>query len=230
MKKCIKCLVEKETTEFLKSRNVCKKCISIYKKEYSSKNCEKIKNYMKEYYNTNQDLLKDRQVSRYRKDTKAKIEYQKKYTEINRERIRSYKKEYYDENKDSIREYKREYQNLRRKNDTIFKLKYIVSRMIRRSLNIRRIPKKSKAADILGCDILSFRSHLENLFTEEMTWENYGKVWDIDHRIPLSTAKSEAEVIKLNHYTNLQPLNSFINRVIKKDKIDFDQQNLPNKS
>ena len=36
-------------------------------------------------------------------------------------------------------------------------------------------------------------------------------------RVPLSLAKSEEELIKLNHYTNLQPLCSKINRDIKKD-------------
>jgi hypothetical protein len=45
--------------------------------------------------------------------------------------------------------------------------------------------------------------------------ENYG--WDLDHIIPLSSAKTEGEVIKLNHYTNIQPLCSYVNRDIKKN-------------
>jgi len=45
--------------------------------------------------------------------------------------------------------------------------------------------------------------------------ENYG--WDIDHIIPLSSAKTIEDLIKLNHYTNLQPLCSFKNRCIKRD-------------
>ena len=43
---------------------------------------------------------------------------------------------------------------------------------------------------------------------------NYG--WDIDHIIPTHIAKTEEELIGLNHYTNLQPLCSHINRNIKK--------------
>ena len=57
-----------------------------------------------------------------------------------------------------------------------------------------------------------------------MNWENRGLYngelnygWDIDHRIPLSTSTCEADVIRLNHYTNLQPLCSYTNRHIKRN-------------
>ena len=59
-----------------------------------------------------------------------------------------------------------------------------------------------------------------------MSWENKGLYngelnygWDIDHIIPLDTAKTEEDVIRLNHYSNLQPLCSKINRDIKKNNL-----------
>ena len=68
--------------------------------------------------------------------------------------------------------------------------------------------------------------YLESKFEDWMNCENYGLYngelnygWDIDHKIPLSSGKTEEKIIELNHYTNLQPLCSKINRDIKKDLI-----------
>jgi hypothetical protein len=60
-----------------------------------------------------------------------------------------------------------------------------------------------------------FADHLSKQFYdhpitgEKMTFENHGAgddCWQIDHIIPLLTAKTEEDVIRLSHYTNLQPL------------------------
>lgn len=59
-----------------------------------------------------------------------------------------------------------------------------------------------------------------------MTWENYGKYnsefnfgWNLDHIIPLSSADNIERLIELNHFTNLQPLCSKVNRYLKRDNI-----------
>jgi hypothetical protein len=40
-----------------------------------------------------------------------------------------------------------------------------------------------------------------------MCWDNHSLYgWHIDHKIPLSSAKTEEEAYQLCHYTNLQPL------------------------
>ena len=61
-----------------------------------------------------------------------------------------------------------------------------------------------------------------------MNWENKGKYngnfnsgWDLDHIIPISSAKNKEEIYKLNHYTNYQPLCSKVNRFIKKDNLNY---------
>ena len=59
-----------------------------------------------------------------------------------------------------------------------------------------------------------------------MSWDNYGLYngtlnygWDIDHIIPVSSCNSEEDLIRLNHYTNLQPLCSKVNRDIKRNVV-----------
>jgi 5-methylcytosine-specific restriction endonuclease McrA len=60
--------------------------------------------------------------------------------------------------------------------------------------------------EILGCTFEEFKVYLESKFDENMNWENQGSYWQMDHIIPISSAKSEEDVYRLNHYTNFQPL------------------------
>ena len=60
--------------------------------------------------------------------------------------------------------------------------------------------------DMIGCSINYLREHIEDKWVQGMTWSNYGTDWEIDHIIPLSHDKSLDGFIRLNHYTNLQPL------------------------
>ena len=69
----------------------------------------------------------------------------------------------------------------------------------------RGIKKGSKTEEILGCEWAILKSHIEAQFTEGMTWENRNE-WHVDHRIPLASAKDRITLVKLCHYTNLQPL------------------------
>lgn len=67
--------------------------------------------------------------------------------------------------------------------------------------------KMSSSIEYLGCDIDTFKTHLETKFLEGMDWKNYGSVWHIDHIIPVAYKKpTTEEVIKRLHYTNTQPL------------------------
>ena len=80
----------------------------------------------------------------------------------------------------------------------------------------------------MGCSFEEFKIHLESQFEPWMLWDNRGKYngelnygWDIDHIIPISTSQTVDDVIRLNHYTNLQPLCSKINRDIKRNNLFF---------
>jgi hypothetical protein len=85
------------------------------------------------------------------------------------------------------------------------------------------IKKGTKTEELLGCNIKFFKTYLENLFCEGMSWNNYGNgygKWNIDHIYPVSkfdlTNKEEQK--KAFRFTNCRPMWS-IDNIKKGNKI-----------
>ncbi len=97
------------------------------------------------------------------------------------------------------------YQKERLKKDPFFKFKHRLRTLIRNSITKKGYTKRSKSFQILGCTHEEFIKYIESKFKEGMSWSNHGK-WHLDHIVPISSAKTEQDVISLNHYTNFQPL------------------------
>jgi len=113
----------------------------------------------------------------------------------------------------------RKRQGNRRKNDPVFALKHRVSCLVRQSLRSMNFKKGSATENIIGCSNDAFRCHIEKQFTKGMGWHNFPQ-WHIDHIVPISSAKTEQDVIALNHFTNLRPLWASDN-LKKSNKIEF---------
>jgi hypothetical protein len=158
----------------------------------------------------------------YKIKNKAKIaEASKMYSEQNKEKIANYKKEHYLKNKEKIEKYRNEWRNNRVKIDSLFKLTNNTRTLIKQSFRRNGYSKNSKTFQILGCTFEEFKNYLQNKFTEGMNWNNIGH-WHLDHIYPVSLAKDEEELIKLNHYTNFQPLWALDN--IRKSNKIIEQQ------
>lgn len=70
-----------------------------------------------------------------------------------------------------------------------------------------KINKFYNTIELLGCTTEELWKHLESMFSEGMTRENYGE-WHVDHIVPCDSFNLfDIEQQKLCfHYTNLQPL------------------------
>lgn len=208
-----------------------------YNKMYREKMKEKLKEYNKQWREKNKDYVKEKEKERnqseHRKIWKKNYveehrenynNYQKNWRKNNAERYSEIEKNRYINNLEKRKEVSRKSYKKRRMNDPIFKMSENVRRMINLSIQKKGYTKKSRAYEILGCTYDEFKTHIESQFEPWMNWDNYGKFngefnygWDIDHIIPRSEIKTEDDIIKLNHFTNLKPLCSKYNRHIKKN-------------
>jgi hypothetical protein len=241
--KCKLCQEDKEMDLFYLKKDgklktlYCKECYKIkYPKKYNS-----------DFYEENKERIKE--SNKKWADENDRKEYYKKYRDENKDILKGKQKEYREKNKDKIRELKKEYwENLpkeekdkinqrnrenyhkykTRKNkyvmermsvDPMFKLKFEIRTLIRNSMRRKFTKKSKKTIDILGCSFEEFSKYLESKFDENMTWENQGTYWHLDHIKPISLARTEEEVYRLNHYTNFQPL-FWKDNLIKGNKFD----------
>ena len=208
-KKCLNCKKRKTICNFTKDKSKkdglkihCINCCKIYHKKYHYDNKEKENLRVLNYMNNNPDMVIKCRKNFY-KNNKDKVLLNNK---ISREKYKEIRKE-------------------NRRNNILLRLKENIGSNIRNSLRKNNFTKKSRTTEILGCSKIDFKLYIESKFETWMNWNNYGKYngefnygWDIDHIIPISSAKTEEDIIKLNHYTNLQPLCSYINRYVKRNK------------
>lgn len=142
-----------------------------------------------------------------------------KYTEKTKDKRKEISKKWAKENRERHLKNHREYVAKKRKNDPIFKFKSNVRTLIGASFRDNKFNKTSRTEEILGCSLEFLRIYILSKCPEGVTLKDFGaKGYHIDHIIPISIAKTEEEIIRLCHYTNLQPL-WWRDNIVKRDKI-----------
>ncbi|MCA9748413.1 MAG: hypothetical protein KC414_04860 [Romboutsia sp.] len=196
MKKCIKCNINKKDSSFDSYRKICKSCRNIYKRKKWSEN--KVKDVKTKLCNK---CNKRKNISQF-------------YSNRNscKECVANYSKKYRSNNKSKRNKQVRE----KRLQDSFYKFKSTIRGFISNSIRRGGYVKGDEYhfEDIVGLNIEELHKYLED---NKYGFKLNSKI-DIDHIIPLAKAKTFSEVIKLNHYTNLQLLPSKYNRDIKRDK------------
>ena len=197
-----------------------------YQKAYREANKEKLAKQSKAYREANKKKITEKKKAYYEANKEKIAEKKKAYYEANKEKITEKKKAYLEANKEKLAKRRRVYKRQRRRKDPLFKLRHDYGTSCRRAFQSISQKKNVKSLKLLGLETWEeLAKHLSKQFYnhsetgEEMTFGNHGlHGWHIDHIIPLSTAKTEEDIIKLCHYTNLQPLWAEEN-LSKSDKI-----------
>ena len=196
MKICKKCNIEKEFNEFhnLKSSKdgkqpKCKVCVTEIQKNYHINNRDKILERKKEYRESEEGKL-------------VRQEYRQEYYLNNKETENKRSNEWNKNNRERLKEHKNQYSKTYSKNNP-----HIISwrRILHNSLRNMGKTKEGHTIDLLGYSALDLKEHITKLFTESMTWDNYGE-WHIDHIKPVSSFPIETSMNVVNALSNLQPL------------------------
>jgi hypothetical protein len=205
----------------------CKVCEKEYKKQYREKNRDRLLKENKEYRDANREEINARRRLAMSTDEakKKKSEQDKKYREENAEKIKQINKDYYEQNKDDPefqqkrKDYAYKWNRGRRKEWHKEKMEndpaYRISLTLRKSVCRYVKQKSARTFDLIGCSPEELRQHLESLWQEGMSWDNYGAyttggamTWHIDHIIPCDSfdLTNETEQAECFNYENLQPL------------------------
>jgi len=192
-KRCSLCDVVKPTDLFYKRASVkdglsssCKTCQRNYQVIKRDARREEREKYKKETKDIRQLRFKEWQKNYYIKNKeKIKKRYELNKTKLNKQRNKNHKKRY--------------------STDSLYRLSSNIRSRTSNAFKKTRWVKDSGNESILGCSFKEAYSHLENQFTNGMSWSNKDK-WHVDHIIPLSSAVNKEELKILCNYLNLQPL------------------------
>jgi len=179
MKNCSKCGILQEDCEYVYGKS----------KKNFCKSCNR--QACKNYKANNKDKIK---------------EYNKKYRVDKKEEIKISRSKYDKENREKIQKRQNIQHKERRKIDPFFRLRSNLGKRIYKLINIRKDRKSYK--EFIGCSIQEVRDWIEYNFYGDMSWDNYGSVWHIDHVIPCTkfNIENDTEIKVCCNWSNLQPL------------------------
>ena len=170
----------------METTNVCKYC-----------NIEKSINEFDTYKKREKIYVRNRCID-------CRKKYDVEYHKQNKEK----KSQYTKDNRDRINERRQK----RFESDSKYKIIEYTRARIRDAL--KHNAKKTKTKELLGCTIDELKAFLEFQFDENMSWDNHGKYWSIDHVTPCASfdMSNIEEQKKCFHWPNLQPLTIQENR------------------
>jgi hypothetical protein len=199
MKKCNKCLEIKELCNFPKNKRqddgfhyVCKNC----RKKYNQINQENIKEYREKTKE-----ITNLQIRNWRLNNPERVKelWQKNNSKKTKEEIKL--------NNQKSKEYKKNWNKNQYQNNINYKISQLLRIRLLDALKCKK-NKIDSSIKLLGCSIEEFKIYLEKQFLPEMSWENHGKIWEIDHIKPcaLFDLTCEYQQKECFHHNNMQPL------------------------
>ncbi len=176
-----------------------------YSRAYQKLHKEELSVRQKAWREANKYTLKERYHDKYVKRREAVLAHCKEYVAKNKDKTNAYQAQYRKQNKPKLRAQIYEWHKYKLRTDPAFRILCNLRRRLTHAIKGKN--KSASTVELLGCSVEYLMVHLENQFTDGMTWENYGE-WHIDHKRPcaLFDMSDPAQQRECFGYKNLQPL------------------------
>lgn len=209
-KVCTACDIEKLLSEFGKDsakkdgyRPSCKECKRASDKRWREQNLEKKRATDRKYA---QDHAEDnclRAREWYRNNSVKARETRKKWYLANIDKVNQNRAAYNSANQEKMRAWMNDYMKARYATNTNYRVKQRLNSRIR-----DYVRKDKPTMNYIGCSTDELKAWLEFQFDANMTWENMGSFWELDHVIPCAAFdfSDETEIAECYNWRNLQPL------------------------
>lgn len=178
-----------------------------YNIKYYKKNKAKLNKAGREWYRDNKEKASKCGREYYQDNKENCKEKSKENKKNNREKLKEKSKEY--RQREYVIQRTKDYRKERMKEPN-YKLRDRIRCLFKSYFNSQGTSKQGKSCmTFVSYTIQELRDHLESLFTEGMTWDNYGlKGWVIDHVIPsiFFDAYDYTEIRMCWRLDNLRPM------------------------
>ncbi len=174
----------------------------LYDKERYLLNKEKIDKQVANYRSNNLEKViktnKKCREKRYKNNSEKYKEYAKNYREINPEKVKKSVEKWKSNNKEKIKEY------VRKRHISNPHIKAWRAMLTNCLIRMNK-QKEGHTIDLLGYSAIDLKYHIETLFTDGMTWDNYGQ-WHVDHIKRVCEFDKDTHPSIVNALSNLRPL------------------------
>jgi hypothetical protein len=183
-----------------KKPNLSGRCLSCRRIADRSSNNPKIKASQAVYREKHREKRNAEKKAWYQANKAHKLQKDKEYREADPERHKRIQNEYW-------------------KNRYHTDINYKLRKILRGSLKRGLFDGEKSILEYLDCSLEEIKAHIESMFSPEMTWDNHGKIWDIDHIEPLCSfdLTDDFQIKRATRKDNLRPLIKQLNLLKSKE-------------
>jgi hypothetical protein len=168
------------------------------------KDLDEQREYNRNYYKIHKDKLLAKSLDYQKEHHSERLSYLKKWRSENK----NYMKRYRFVKNSEVNANLRKSRKIKRDMDVQFRLRGNLNSRVWAILRQKKVTKCNHMLELLGCDVGYFKNYIEKQWQSGMVWDNYGSVWWIDHRIPVSwyDLSDPEEQAKAFHFSNCKPM------------------------